>query len=147
MYVIYRPATSSSQSGRKASGFPKRRASGSRRRDSTTLTSAHAIWAPYIYARARTYMYSHAEPVTARAPAPPPQPRARALAPENPNSNARARAFKFSGTSARHVCPAMEGGIPADSLRGWAFCVLYLPGLSGRPLLSGLAVWALSAYA
>ena len=46
----------------------------------------------------------------------------------------------------QHARPAMEGGIPATTLRGWSFCVLHLPGLSGRALLSGrgLAVWALA---
>ena len=35
----------------------------------------------------------------------------------------------------RHVYPAMEGGIPVNSLRGCSFCVLHLPGPSGQMTL------------
>ena len=44
-----------------------------------------------------------------------------------------------------HVRPAIEGGDPAASLRGWSFHAMYLPGLSARALLFGLdvGVWAL----
>ena len=45
----------------------------------------------------------------------------------------------------RYAPPAMEGGIAAIFLRGWPFCVRYLPGLSGRALLSySSPAWALS---
>ena len=119
----------------------------------------------YICTCARVRMRMLYEPVVARAPALPLQPRVRLLAPKTPNARtcvlwnhhhtchmpdpgsggpAPTAAHDNHHGNHRGVCPAIGCGVPAASLRGWSFCVLYLPGLSVRALLSGLAVWALS---
>ena len=41
----------------------------------------------------------------------------------------------------RAAAGSMGGAVATKFLRGCPFCVLYVPGLSGRELLSGLAVW------